>query len=64
MIEVRYVGHHARTGSVMGLTSEGVKLGSAVKRLPESQRWTLDGRSDLKGLPWELNRGREKHQGN
>ena len=38
----------------MGLTAEGVKLGSGVTRLPEQQRWTLEGWSDLKGLPWDL----------
>ena len=54
LTEVRYIGHHARTGTVMGLSAEGVKVGSAVKRLPEAQRWTLEGWSNLKGLPWEL----------
>ena len=54
MVEIRYVGHHARTGSVIGLTSEGVKCGSAVKRLPEGERWSIDGWNELRGLPWEL----------
>ena len=57
MVPVRYVGHHNRTASVMGLTPEGVKLGSGVSRLPEQQRWTLEGWSDLKGLPWDLKPG-------
>ena len=57
MIPIRYVGHHARTASVMGLTTEGLKLGSGVTRLPEQQRWSLEGWKDLKGLPWDLKPG-------
>ena len=55
MIEARYVGHHARTGSVMGLTEDGLKIGKAVKRLPLEQRWNVTGWNSLKGLPWDLN---------
>ena len=51
MIAVRYVGHHSKTGSVMGLTEDGLKLDSGVNRLPESQHWTLEGWDQLKGFP-------------
>lgn len=54
MIPVRYVGHHARTGAVMGLTSEGVKFGTGVSRLSESERWSQEGLNELRGLPWDL----------
>ncbi|CAK9027043.1 Reverse transcriptase Ty1/copia-type domain-containing protein, partial [Durusdinium trenchii] len=51
---VRFVGHHARTNSVMGLSSEGLKIGLAVKRLPTNQRWSTDGIEELAGFPWDL----------
>ena len=51
---VRFVGHHARTNSVMGLSSDGLKIGLAVKRLPPSQRWSTDGIEELAGFPWDL----------
>ena len=54
MIPVRYVGHHARTGAVMGLTSEGVKFGTGVSRLAASERWSTEGLEELRGLPWDL----------
>jgi hypothetical protein len=52
LIPVRYVGHHARTGAVMGLTEDGVKVGSGIKRVAVEDRWTLDGWDSLRGLPW------------
>ena len=50
----RFVGHHARTNSVMGLSSDGLKIGLAVTRLPPSQRWSTDGIEELAGFPWDL----------
>lgn len=55
MIPVRYVGRHARTGAVMGLTPNGVKFGTGVTRLSESERWSTEGLNELRGVPWELN---------
>ena len=54
MIAVRYVGHHARTGAVIGLTSQGVRVGQVAKRLPAAERWSTEGWEDLRGLPWSL----------
>ena len=54
MIEVRYMGHHARTGSVIGITKEGIKKGAGVKRLPLEERWISEGWKELRGLPWNL----------
>ena len=54
MIPVRYVGHHARTGAVIGLTSQGVRIGQVARRLPAAERRSTDGWEDLKGLPWSL----------
>eukprot|EP00972_Heterocapsa_arctica_P037531 5525588-Heterocapsa_arctica.AAC.1 len=57
MIAVRYVGHHARTGKVIGLTDEGVKFGQVANRLPSGERWNFDGSENVKGLPWDMNPG-------
>ena len=54
LVPVRYIGHHARTGAVMGLTPDGVKFGTGVSRLPETERWSQEGLQDLRGLPWDL----------
>ena len=54
MVEARYIGHHARSNAVMGLTSSGVKFGYAVSRLPEKDRWLCDGLGELKGAPWDI----------
>ena len=53
-LEARFVGQHARTGAMIGLTPDGVITGRLGKRLPESERWIEDGWSDLRGLPWDL----------
>ena len=54
LILVRYMGHHARTGSIVGLTEEGVTFGESAKRLPVEDRWALEGWDKLRGLPWDL----------
>ena len=54
MTEVRFVGYHSRTGALLGLTRDGLKIGTRVSRLPASERWLLDGWSELRGLPWEV----------
>eukprot|EP00435_Cladocopium_sp_Y103_P054970 s324_g18.t1 len=41
-VPVRFVGPHARTNSVMGLSSEGLKMGQAVKRLSYDRRWSKE----------------------
>ena len=54
LIEVRYVGHHARTGAVIGLTPAGVKVGSCPKRFLENTRWGTGGWLELCSLLWML----------
>ena len=54
LISVRYMGHHARTGSIIGLTSEGVKWGESSRRLPYEDRWSHEGWDELRGLPWDM----------
>ena len=64
MIAGRYTGHSARTGSALALTSDGVIRASAVKRLPESERWSREGLDTLKGVPWDIvPRARRKKDG-
>ena len=61
LLEARFVGQHARTGAIMGLTSEGIIYGRLGRRVPEEERWTLEGWENLKGVPWNLNpTGREQ----
>ena len=53
LIPVRYMGHHARTGSIVGLTKEGVKWGESPRRLPLDDWWSPEGWNELRGLPWD-----------
>ena len=52
--EGRYVGHHGRTGSLMLMTSQGVKRGIGFRRMPNADRWDPTGWDQLRGIPWEL----------
>ena len=54
LIPVTYMGHHARTGSVVGITEDGIKFGESARRLPVEDRWSLEGWDKLRGLPWDL----------
>ena len=55
MVEARFVGHHSRTPSIIGLTPNGVVYGQCAKRLPREERWPIEGWGQLKGLPWDRN---------
>ena len=48
------VGQHARTGAMIGLKPDGVITGRLGRKLSESDRWIVEGRSDLRGAPWDL----------
>ena len=52
--EGRYIGHQGRTGTLLVVTSEGVKRGTGVRRLPEEDQWNPQGWESLKGYPWEV----------
>ena len=54
LIEARYLGQHARTGAMMGITADGIVCGRLGRRLPEAERWDQTGWQDLKGVPWNL----------
>ena len=48
------MGHHGRTGSLMLMTSQGVKRGIGFRRMPNADRWDPTGWDQLRGIPWEL----------
>ena len=50
----RHVGHHARTGSILVMTEKGVVKAACFRRMPPGDRWSLDGWSNLRGLPWDV----------
>ena len=54
LIEARYLGQHARTGAVIGITADGIVCGRLGRRLPEAERWDQTGWQDLKGVPWDM----------
>ena len=54
LIEARYLGQHARTGAMIGITTDGIVYGRLGRRLPEAERWDQTGWQDLKGVPWDL----------
>ena len=43
LIEARYLGQHARTGAMMGITADGIVSGRLGRRLPEAKRWDQTG---------------------
>ncbi|CAK0892530.1 unnamed protein product [Prorocentrum cordatum] len=54
MVEARYIGHHPRDGSMMVITSDGVKKAVGFRSLPQSEKWITVGWDGLKGLPWDV----------
>ena len=54
MLEGRYIGHHGGTGSLLVITTEGVKKALGVRRLTPEERWEPQGWTDLKGYPWSV----------
>ena len=54
LIEARYLGQHARTGAMIGVTTDGIDCGRLGRRLPEAERWDQTGWQDLNGVPWDL----------
>ena len=53
MRPARFIGCHNRFGSVLGMTSEGILVGSSYHTLVEGEKWgALE--DDLKGSPWDV----------
>ena len=53
-METRYLGQHARTGAMTGITADGTVCGRIGRRLPEAERRDQTSWQDLKGVPWDL----------
>ncbi|CAK9113821.1 unnamed protein product [Durusdinium trenchii] len=53
MKEARFLGCHNRFGSVLGMTKEGVLVGTGFHTVAEGEKWgPLE--LDLKGAPWDV----------
>ena len=53
----RYLGHHARTGSILIMTANGVVTAAGFRRMPAVDRWKTEGLNSLRGLPWDVSKG-------
>ena len=42
LIEARCLGQHARTGAMIGITTDGIVCGRLGRGLPEAERWGSD----------------------
>ena len=51
---VRYLGHHARTGSMLIMTTDGVVKAAGFRRINEESRWNVDSWNALRGFPWDV----------
>ena len=50
-----YVGrHHARTGSILIITTEGVVKAAGFRRMNEESRWNVDSGNAFRGLLWDV----------
>eukprot|EP00974_Lingulodinium_polyedra_P070262 6799146-Lingulodinium_polyedra.AAC.1 len=49
-----YVGHHARTASLLVMTREGVQKATGYRRLSGGERWCAPDWAQLRGLPWDV----------
>ena len=50
----RYLGHHARTGSILIMTIDGVAKAAGFRRMNEKNRWNVDSWNGLCGVPWDV----------
>ena len=48
------MGYNLRSRSLIGITSDGIVLGTNATRLPIAERWSSDGWNELRGVPWDL----------
>ena len=54
MKPARFLGCHNRYGSVLGMTEDGVVVGSSYHSLAEEDKW-LPLEAGLRGSPWDVN---------
>ena len=50
----RYLGHHARTGSILIMTTEGVVKAAGFRRMNEENRWNVENWNALRGPLWDV----------
>eukprot|EP00435_Cladocopium_sp_Y103_P036481 s3436_g9.t1 len=50
----RYVGTASRNSDLLVMTPTGVVKGHSLQRRAELDRWSLEGFSELRGLPWKM----------
>ena len=53
----RYLGHHARTGSILTMATDGVVKAVGFRRMNDESRWDVDGWNALRGLPRDVTQG-------
>ena len=47
----RYLGHNARTGSILIMNTDGVVKATGFRRMHEDNRWNVENWNALRGLP-------------
>ena len=52
----RYLGHHARAGSILIMTSDGVVKAAVFRRMNEESRWNVENWNAFRGLSLGCNR--------
>ena len=50
----RYLGHHARNGIILIMTTDAVVKNAWRRRMNEENRWNVDSWNALRGLPWDV----------
>ena len=48
------IGHHARTGSILIMTTDGVVKAAGGRRMNEENRWNAENWNALRGLLWNV----------
>lgn len=60
MVEGVYVGHQARTGSLLVMTPEGVLRAKTFNKMSAEERWKPEIFESLRGRPWDLRPGADR----
>ena len=50
----RYLGHHARTDSILIMTFDGVVKAAEFRKMNEESRWNVDNWNAHRGLHWNV----------
>ena len=55
-IPARHMGYNMRSRSLIGITEDGIVLGTNAQRMPLSDRWSAEGWDKLRGFGRETTR--------